>query len=217
MTRIAKILAVFVATTSLAFAGFAVVTTFGGPDWRAMTQAPYFQHYNFTAGTAPDYIWTATRVSDGAQVASSKRLPEVLVKVMDDILARQQAELGVLNDREPQLKARVETLTKAKAADEQALAAYETVQRDRLAATRKKNEEVASQVIAATNEAQRIEDLIALRRDDVMALRQQTEELKTDQFRLQEVRKNLENLLNQLQGVRQRADLRLQGLQQQVP
>lgn len=217
MTKIAKILAVFVAMTSLAFAGFAVVTTFGGPDWREVARAPYFQHYNIVPGGAPEFIWTATRVSDGAQIASSKRLPEVLVKVMDDILQRQQAELQVLNDREPLLTTRVETLAKAKSADEQALVAFETVQRERLAAVRKQNDEVAAQVVAATNAAQKIEDQIALRRDDVSALRRQVEELKADQYRLQAVQQNLENLLIQLEGNNQRANLREQGLRKQVP
>jgi len=217
MTKIAKILAVFVAVTSLAFAGFAVATTFGGPDWLAMTRAPYFQHYNFKPGGAPDFIWTATRVSDGAQIATSKRLPEVLVKVMDDILQRQQADLQVLNDREPLLKTRVETLTRAKANSEKALQAYETVQRERLAAVRKQNEDVSAQVIAATQEAQKIEDEIALRREDVAALQRQAEELKADQFRLQEVQKNLESLRTQLHGDLERAKLREQGLSRQVP
>lgn len=217
MTKIAKILAVFVAVASLAFAGFAVVTTFGGPDWLAVARAPYFQHYQITKGGAPDHIWSATRASDGAQIASSKRLPEVLVKIMDDVLQRQQAELQVLNDREPLLKTRVESLTRAKAEDEKALAAFETVQRQRLAAVRRQNEEVAAQVIAATQEAQKIEDQIALRRDDVAALRRQADELKTDQFRLQEVQKNLESLLIQLEGDNDRARIREEGLLKQVP
>ncbi|WP_437228618.1 hypothetical protein SH661x_000993 [Planctomicrobium sp. SH661] len=217
MTKIAKILAVFVAVTSLAFAGFAVATTFGGPDWVAMTRAPYFHHYNFVSGTAPDFVWTAARVSDGAQVASSKRLPDVLIKVMDDILQRQQAELQNLNDREPQLTTRVETLTKAKAEDEKALVAYEKAQRERLAAVRLQNEQIAKEVIAATNEVQKIENQIALRREDVQALKRQADELKADQFRLQEVQKNLESLLIQLEGDRQRADLREQGLQAELP
>jgi len=217
MTKIAKILVVFVAVVSLAFAGFAVTTTFGGPDWRAITQAPYFQHYNIVPGGAPEFIWTATRVSDGAQIATSKRLPEVLVKVMDDILQRQQAELQVLNDREPLLKTRVESLTKAKANAEKALQAYETVQRERLAAVRKQNEDISGKVIAATQEAQKIEDEIALRREDVASLQLQMEELKADQFRLQEVQKNLESLRTQLHGDLERAAIREQGLTQQVP
>lgn len=217
MTKIAKILAVFVAVGSLAFAGFAIVTTFSGPDWRAMIREPYFQHYSFTAGGAPDFIWTASRISDGAQIASSKRLPEVLVKVMDDILQRQQAEQTELSDRETQLQARVDALTKAKAEDEVALSAYEAVQRQRLAAVRKQNEVVAAEVIAATQEAQKIEDEIVLRREDVIALRRQLDEIRADQYRLEVVQKNLESLLIQLEGDNWRADLREQGLKKQVP
>jgi len=217
ITKLAKILAVFVAVTSLAFAGFAIATTFSGPDWRAMTQAKYFEHYSFTQGGAPDFAWTATRVADGDQIATSRRLPEVLVKVMDDILARQQEQLQVLSDQEPLLQARVESLEQDKAADEQALEKYVGVQRERLNAVRKQIETTGEEVIAATNEAQGIEKVIALRREEVAALKRQVQELKTDRFRLEEVQRNLENLLIQTQGDNLRAKSREQGLEQQVP
>ncbi|WP_437188082.1 hypothetical protein SH668x_001511 [Planctomicrobium sp. SH668] len=217
MTKIAKILAVFVALVSLAFAGFAVTSTFGGPDWKTLTSAEYFQHYHFTQGGAPDYTWTATRADDGNQVAASKRLPEVLVKVMDDIVRRQGEVTTSLNDRESLLQTRVETLIAAKENDEKAIEAYLTVQRERLAAVRKEYDRVAAEVVAATNQAQALQTEVGLRRDDVSILRRQVEELKTEQFRLNALQANLESLVQQVEGDQLRASLRKQGLENQVP
>jgi|GEM_PF-2230579 len=216
MTKIGKLLAVFVAVTSLAFAGFATATWFGGPDWVVMTQADYLAHYRFARGGAPDFIWTATRVTDGGQVASSKRLPEVLTKVMDEVTRNQQQQLQELSDREGLLKTRVETLEQAKASDEAALNTFETRLRERLAATRAQEADLSAKIIAATNEAQKLENVTAARRMDVLRLHQTVEELRADQFRLEAVRKQLESLLIQFEGDLARAQSREQTLDRQL-
>lgn len=214
MTKFGKLLAIFVAVASLAFAGFAIATTFGGPDWPAMINRDYFAGYTFTRGGAPEYLWTATRSSDDGQVGSSRRLPEVLSKVMDDILQRQQQQLQALNEREPVLTQRIEQLEQAIAADQLALTTYETAIRERLQQTRQAEEQAAAQVIAATNEAQKLENIVESRREDILRLRQQVRELQADQFRLQEIQNQLQNLLIQVQGDLDRAAERAEQLQQ---
>ncbi len=214
MTRFAKLLAIFLAVASLAFAGFAIATWFGGPDWEGLLRAEVFKEYKITRGGAPDFIWTAVRSSDDGQVASSKKLPEVLVKVMDDALKIQQEELAKLTEREPQLQARVEILKKAEEQDQEALAAYETDLRTQLKAIRDEEVKVGGQVITATAEAQKLENVIVSRREDILRLKQQVEELRADQFRLLEIQKQLNNLLIQVQGDAQRAELRKELLAQ---
>ena len=151
---------------------------------------------------------------DGPEVASSRRLPEVLTKVMDDILAQQRQELQALNEREPLLTARVEQLEKAIAADQQALATYEQQQRQLLEAMRTKGQELASQVLTATGEAQKLENVIEARREDVLRLQQQVRELQADQFRLNAIQQQLQNLLIQLEGDLDRAQDRAELLKQ---
>lgn len=216
MTKIGKILAVFVAAFSLAFAGFAIATVFGGPDWLQMTEKEYLKYYKFTRGGAPDYIWTATRIADGSQVATSKRLPEVITKVLDEVAQKKQQELQELSDREPNLQARVESLERAKAADEIGLAAFDARQRERLALARAQESELAAKIIAATNEAQRIENLTTARRGDVLRLQQNVGEIRADQFRLEEIRKQLVNILTQFQGDQDRARSRQESLKTQL-
>jgi len=216
MTKIGKILAVFIAATSLAFAGFAIATVFGGPDWIQMTRAGYLDYYKFSQGGAPDYIWTATRLADGSQVATSKRLPEVLTKVLDEVSQKNQEVLTELSDREPNLQTRVDALTRAKAADEIALQAYDARQRERLKTTRKAEADLGTRILEVTDAAIKVEEVTAARREDVFRFQQQLAEVRGDDFRLQEIRRQLESLLIQFQGDEQRARAREGLLKEQL-
>lgn len=216
MTKFGKILAVFVATASLAFAGFAIATVFAGPNWLQMTEAGYLDYYKFARGPGPDYLWSATRIADGSQVASSKRLPEVISKVLDDVSQKNQQVLQTLNDREPLLQARVEALEKNKAADEKALQEYVDAQRARLEAVRKQEATLAAEIIAATNNASQLENQTAERRADVLRLKQQIEEVRADQFRLEAILKQQKNLLQQFEGDAAKVKSRKDSLEQQL-
>ncbi len=216
MTKIGKILAVFIAAASLAFAGFAIATVFGGPNWVQMTDASYLKYYTFTRGGAPDYLWTATRVADNSQVASSKRLPEVLTRVLDEVAQKNQQELQELNDREPVLQARVEALDKAKAADQIGLESFEARQRERLATARAQEADLAKRILDATATAQKLEETTKARREDVLRLQQQIAELRADQYRLQSIQRQLKSLLIQFQGDKARAVDRERSLEAQL-
>lgn len=216
MTRISKILAVFLAVGSLAFAGFAIATTFGGPDWQALLDDPMFNGYKIarTGGEKP--LWEATRASDEEKIGSSRRLPEVIVKVMDDILKRQSERTQQLGAEEQALRSRIQLLELSLAADIEALKAFDQAQRQRIADLRKQGDDVAARAISATADAQKLENIIATRREDILRLRQQVEELQTDSFRLEQIRKQLANELIQMQGLVNRAQARQRQLDSDV-
>jgi chromosome segregation ATPase len=208
MTKIGKVLAVFVAVASLAFVGFAIATTFGGPDWQTVVQADYFKAYRIERSPGADALWIAVRGRDEEQVASSRVLPEVLTRVMDEVEQNRQERIRSLKEREPLLEERIAALDAAREADEEALKNYEAAQRKRLAEARQQEAETASRVVAATEESQKLEDQIEARREDVFRLRQEVEELRADQFRLEEIQAQLRDLLNQIEGNLLRAEQR---------
>lgn len=208
MTRIGKILAIFVAIASLSFVGFAIATVFGGPDWQSVMQAKYFDGYRISKSTGPDATWTAIRGSDEQQVASSKVLPEVLSKVMDEVHSSNQQKIQELQAKLPVLEARVAELAAAREADKKALDLYVERRRAEVNKVREQNETVSAQVVTATTEAQKLENLIAARREDILRLKQQVEELRGDLFRLQEIEFQLDNLRNQVDGTLANARVR---------
>ncbi|QDT30871.1 hypothetical protein [Thalassoglobus polymorphus] len=212
MTKISKILAVFVAVASLSFVGFAIATTFGGPDWIDVMDAPYFQDYQISRSVGADPSWTATRGSDGGQVATSKVLPEVLSKVMDEVYQKQQQELQELQAREPILQTRNERLSKLQEVDDKALQAYIDKLRVRIADLTQQESDLTSKVTSMAEEAQKIERQVVSRREDIFRLSQQVEELKADLFRLKEIRAQLQDVNFQLNELLIRADERNQLL-----
>ncbi|MCA8996227.1 MAG: hypothetical protein KDA80_04560 [Planctomycetaceae bacterium] len=216
MTRIGKILAIFVAVASLSFVGFAVATVFGGPDWQSIMAADYFNGYRITKSAGPEATWTAIRGSDEQQVASSKVLPEVLSKVMDEIIQNNTTRMQELQSKLPILEARIAELDAARQADKKALDKYVEFRAQELEKIRAQESDLATQVVAATNEAQKLENLVEARREDILRLKQQVEELRVDLFRLKEIDSQLNNLQAQIEGNLQVAKLRQKLLQDQT-
>lgn len=208
MTRIGKLLAIFVTIASLSFVGFAIATVFGGPDWQSVMQARYFDGYRISKSAGPDGTWSAIRGSDEQQVASSKILPEVLAKVMDEVHSTNQQRIQELQAKLPVLEARVAELAAAREADKKALDVYVERRRAEVEKVRQQNDTTSAQVVTATTEAQKLENLIIARREDILRLKQQVEELRSDLFRLQEIEAQLENLQNQVDGNLANARLR---------
>lgn len=212
MTKLSKILSIFVTVACLAFVGFAIATTFAGPDWSEAMNADYFDGYAITKSTGENASWSATRGSDDGQVATSKVLPEVLTKVMDEVQQNRQAELQELQAKEPVLTTRIAKLETAKAADEKALQGYITKLRERLAALTQQESDLTSKVTAMAVEARKVETQIVSRREDIIRLNQQVEELKADLFRLEVIREQLRDLNFQLKEHLDRASERNQSL-----
>lgn len=212
ITTLGKLLTIFLTVASMLFVGFAMATTFGGPNWQEVVDLKYFDGYRIAKSAGADAQWSAVRGSDEANVASSKVLPEVLSKVMDEVLQKNQQEMQAISEREPKLQAKIAELEAAKEADKVALEKYVAELRDRLKAIREQEEQTATQVIAATNEAQKLETQTAARRDDVLRLQEQVDELRADQFRLQNIEVELVDLLNQMRGSLERAEHRAQLL-----
>ncbi len=215
MTKISKMLAVFVAVASLSFVGFAIATTYGGPEWTVVMDAPYFKDYQISKSVGADAAWTATRGSDSGQVASSTVLPEVLTKVMDEVYQNQQQEIQDLQAKEPVLKTRNERLIKLQAIDDKALQAYIANLRTQITDLTKQESDLTSKVTTMAEEAQKIEGQVVSRREDIFRLSQQVEELKADLFRLKEIRAQLQDVNFQLNELLVRADERHQLLKKE--
>lgn len=212
MTKFSKILTIFVTMSSLAFVGFAIAAYFAGPDWSEAMAADYFKKYEITKSEGAEPTWNAIRASDDGQVASSKVLPEVLTKVMDEVQQQRQQEIQDLQTREPLLTSRIEALDKQQAVDEAALQQYVEQMRTRLAQLTQQESDLTSKVTAMAVEARKVERQIVSRREDVFRLNQQVEELKADMFRLNEIRDQLRDLDFQLQEHLARASERNKSL-----
>lgn len=211
MTKFSKVLAVFAAVASIAFMGFAGVATFGGPNWQA--RAAELEGYTFTLSDGDPPQWSATYDVTGERVGqASEVFPQVLAAAYDDAIRRQREEIQALTDRRPQLETQLEQYTRAIEVDKAALDARIKELRTSLEELRTAMAETSRSVVEKTEEVQQVEDVIIARRQDVLRLQAQVEELRADIYRSERIQQQLKDLIAQVDGNLEKARRRANQL-----
>ena len=214
MTRIGKILVVLISVASLAFAGFAMLIFYAGPNYPEM--ASQIDGYKFTLSSGENPTWSAVRARGDSQVASDKSLAKVIDAVLADKLKTIQDESTDFKNRIPPLTEELEKTKAANEADIPALTEYIAAQRTRMAALNTQLGQLQSQVLAETANAQKLENIASARRDDVFKLSGQLTEVKADKFRLEAIKRKLAEELEQVIGNIERAEARQKKLEQDI-
>lgn len=203
MGNISRILAVVSAVLSVAFFGFALVTTrLGGPNWqseaaklKATPQDP--SGYVFTYTRGENAQWTAASTT-GEFTTSNKVLPTVILAAYDDKIRALQAQLTALNEELPQLQERTAAMDAAIAADEAALQQARVQREQFLTGLREQYTTLSQQVVQKTEEGQQIEQVVEARRTDVFRLENQLELLRADEARIEQIRQQMLDLIRQI-------------------
>lgn len=203
MTRLGKILVVLIAFVSVAFAGFAILVSYAGPNWQET--AAQIDGYKFSLSTGENPTWTAVRARGDEQVASDKNLAAVIDKVLADRLNQLKTETTSFQTQLPTLTAEYERTKAANEADIPALDAYIASERTRLDALHASLAKLEAQVLTQTSEAQKFENIASSRREDVFRISAQLDEVRADQFRLKSIERQLAEELEQVTGNLERA------------
>lgn len=221
MGNISRILAVVTAILSVAFFGFALVTTrLGGPNWQ--TEADKLRPtpedpagYVFTQTLGENAQWTATSTR-GETVKSAKVLPDVMVAAYDHKIAALQAELNALNEEQPQLEQRKQAMEQDIAADEAALQQAVEQRKQFLQQVRQQYSDLSQQVVQKTEEGQQIEQVVEARRTDVFRLANQLEVLKADEARIEQIEQQMLDLIRQIDADLAKAERRQDQLKSRL-
>lgn len=221
MGNISRILAVASAVLSVAFLGFALVTTrIGGPNWEseATMLAPTSSDpagYVFTKSLGENAQWTAASTS-GETVKTAKVLPDAVVAAYDHKLAAVKAQLTALTDEQPQLEQRKAALEAAIATDTVALQQAVVEREQFLEQLRQQYSTLSQQVVQKTDEGQQIETTVEARRMDVFRLENQLELLKTDDARIEQIQQQMVDLIRQIDADLAKATRRQEQLESRL-
>lgn len=221
MGNISRILAVVSAILSVAFFGFALVTSrLGGPNWqseaaklRATPQDPAGYVFTYTRGENAQ--WTASSTT-GDFTKSAKVLPDVVVAAYDDKIRTLQSELTALKEELPQLQERTAQMDAAIAADEAALQQARTQREQFLAQLREQYATLSQQVVQKTEEGQQIEQVVEARRTDVFRVENQLQVLRADDARIEQIEQQMLDLIRQIDADLAKAQRRQQQLEQRL-
>jgi len=217
MNRLTRVLVVFVAAASLAFAAFAIALVHGGPNWEALANDLAFrERIAFESPTDPSGSYKTKHRSTGADIKSSKNPAEVIIegqkRILDDIDKELQAATEFVEKSKPYL-AQVQSLIEVdrKGLDERA-AAWAQVLVSLSNQLKQMNDQIQSRTVEVTQIQRDLEE----RRFEVLRLQNQLELLRDDLYSAEQQRDALENELTTLQESQQRLERRQKQLQQQL-
>ncbi len=209
-----KIAGIVLTICSVMFMGLAVASYYGRPDPIAEMLAPEISGYQFAAAGGESAGWSVTpKVGENT---TEKQHPNPYAALLDAYKMEGQ-RLGANTTEMNDLTARIlERATSARAEQAQDVDALQ--QRIQLLTqivnTAEMNlQNLSRQLQASTVETTIVRDDTTKRRQDVMRLQNELEELRTDRYRLQEIRRVLTDRLVRLQLTNQALEVREEQLQ----
>lgn len=210
MLKINKALTVFVLFASVAFMGFAIVTSSGGYNFK--TKSDEMQNFVFTH-EGPTSPWIVkNRITDEPVGAPAKLLPEAVLNAL-------KKQFSDLNEEKQQLTKRIGELEKALKDSKDLIEVDKLAMKARQEALEKERRkvvaetiEVAAQAAAKSKEVYAQYDLAKLRRQEWILMNNQLQEIRTQKEAAVKESGRLRDLLYQSQGDLERAERRQQLL-----
>lgn len=215
MTRFGKILVVLIAVASLAFAGFAIVVFQGGPNWPQIASDMTDYKFTYVPGEKP--VWTVVLARGDEQIASDPNLAKCIDLALADRSKRLETEIKDFQDRKSPLEVELASLQGGIKVDVPALDSYILGERKRLADLNTQWDTLNKQSLTLTGQAQDAENLTADRRSEVFQLTVQLSEVRADAFRLEALKRQISEELEQVNGNLERAEERRRQLEYNPP
>lgn len=217
MTGLGKALVVFVTVASVAFMTFALMQFWwwgAFPNYEA--KARELKNYSFTfSGTFQEPSWSAT-THRGDPIGTSPILAKVLADAYQHKATQIQTRLTELQTSVPELQTKIAAYEAASAEDQAGIAARQGKILKELKALQDSIEQASKEGAAKTAEANQTRQVAELRREDIFRLQEQLDEITTDRQRVEELQRQLEDLIIRVDGSNLRLLKRNQQLKNQT-
>lgn len=212
-----RVLAVVIMVVSVAFMGTSIAAYYGRADAAAAIVSPELQDYTFERNPGENVTWTVSRrIGDKGSVGTFPTAYAALVKAHQDLVSRKNTEASDASAKRQEIAGPLEKFKTSQEQDREAMNA-------RIAQLRQVSAQFETELLKKSEELQAlsvqsktIRDETAVRRTDVVRLRNELEEARTDLFRLTEIRRVLTDRLLRLQLENEALAERRGQVQQQV-
>lgn len=210
ITKLSKILVVFVAAASLAFAGFAIAVTNSGPNW--VTESQTLSDYEFTVTSGEQPTWSAKHRTSDKPVKSSRLHPEVIAEAyaqattqINDETQKVTAQIQPLEENIKKSEARIgEDQEGLKARREQLLKLLDSVHQQ--------IGNVSQEMKKANEENLKLRSIAEQRRSDAFRLIRNYQAIEADYYQLIQQKRRLLDMIYQMDGLRNRLEERAEDL-----
>ena len=198
-----KVFVVLTTFMSVAFLGFAFSARIAGTNWEG--EAEELKNYyveTIVVEKGPTTYTVKHKINPDPPIkAGAKLLPEVILAAYVHEAKELNDKIDLLTPIPDQLKKRQEEIVAHQKVDTKAMEARELEMQQDFAKIVKSIQDVSVEGDKVAQEALTVWKEEELRREDVVRLRNNLEELEVDQFQLLEQKKRLQDELSRLRGV----------------
>jgi hypothetical protein len=207
MGNVFKVFAVFTAVVSVAMMGVAISTNLVAPDMRSAMNTEAMKNYVFEKSTGENPTWKVTRrfsidpanPNDRGTVGTFPTPYEAVIKAHQDLKTQLSNRASLMATDTKTLQDQVKFFEATQKQDAEAVNAR-IAQLQQVAAVREDEAKNASAALEALSvKSREIREETALRRTDVLRLRHELDEMRTDFYRLEVIRRDLTDRLLRLQ------------------
>lgn len=195
-----KIAAVLLSMCSVAFMGMSIAAYYGRPDPIAEAAAPELKNYKFEAPLSGTGTWNYTFAVGPNQTSTTH--PTAYAAITDAYekeASRLSSETNEMNDLAARLTAAKDEFEAATTQDIAALDQRIEIMQAAVKESHDQRKAASERLQSLITDTTSIRAETASRREDVQRLQNELEELRTDRFRLEEMRRVLTDRLLRLQ------------------
>lgn len=215
LTKISKVMVVFVTAASIAALGVSIAIVNSGPSWKA--EQAVATDYDFALGAGEKPSWSVTHRSGAGQALKSSPVhPEVIGAAFDDAAKRTKEEIDRVTPLIEPTKQAVETTKSYIEIDERGLDARRKQLLEQMKALDKELADTALATNRAGEETLKIRGEAERRRSDVYRLTRNLQAIESDHYQLTEQKRRLLDMIFQMQGLRDRMKERSEDLSKEV-
>lgn len=214
MTRFSKILLMLVLFTSVAFMGFAAVSSVGGPNWAREKEA--LTDYLFELQPGENPTWSVKTRRGGEQITSSPVLAKVIVAAQKHKIQQQNEKIEQVTKTIPPLQKAIENWTRINQVDREAMDLKAADLRAKITSLDNAITQLANEGIKISQQTLEVNQEASERRADVFRLQDQIDEIRNEKYLTQEQQKTLRDYIARIEGKVQRLQRQKESLEKAV-
>ena len=213
-TAFPKIATILLAITSVAFMGMSVAAYFGRPNPIAEMGAEVVADYKFeSATTAEGTSWTVTpNIGTDRTARQHATAYAALLDAFDSKSSQMESETSTMNERTAVIRDAITQIGDQQKQDIDALSKRIAVLTQLADAEHSEQMNKSQELQGLSVETKVLRDETTRRRQDVIRLQNELEELKTDRFRLVELRRVLTDRLLRFKLENEALEIRFQQM-----
>lgn len=217
LSALPKIATVCLTIASVAFMGMSMAAYYGRPDPMAEITSPELANYKFEAPLDAAGSWSVTPSIGENQTASTHGT--AYAAILDGYTkesSRLSSESTEMNDLTTQLRARLNEIRTNQQEDLSAIERRAEFLKQLIDQADAEQAQESEKFQKLSVDTRALRDETSRRREDVIRLQNELEELRTDRFRLEEIRRVLTDRLLRLELENQALDRRFEQLNNSV-